>query len=102
MRQLRFNLFISLLFIIPSIIWAGNNDTISSSKEFDTTYIISYRDLLHITVVGVNKQTGITLANVNSDYDLAFKSNNPLFSEKLRKYKSFVESKVVFCLTALR
>lgn len=58
---------------------AENKDSIPKPKEiaYDTNYIISYRDLLHITVVGVNKQTGITLVNINNDNDLAFKSNNP-------------------------
>lgn len=45
--------------------------------NYDTSYIKSYRDLFHITFVGVNKQTGVVLANVNSTNDLEFATNNP-------------------------
>jgi len=64
-----------------SYLWAmgSSADSLIKSKpyRYDTSYIESYRDLFHLTLVGVNKQTGLTLANVNSDYDLTFKTNNP-------------------------
>jgi hypothetical protein len=69
--------FILLAFVFKAV--SGENDTVDQRYQYnyDTTYIKSYRDLFHLTIVGVNKQTGVTLANVNSTYDLEFATNNP-------------------------
>lgn len=74
---------IAILFVIFMVmispLQASKPDTLAQLKplNYDTTYIKSYRDLFHLTLVGVNKQTGVTLANVNSVNDLEFATNNP-------------------------
>jgi len=71
-----------LIFVFSLVVWHGKSAEPDTSFQkiipaYDTNFIQSYRDLFHVTLVGVNKQTGITLANVNSTYDLTFKTNNP-------------------------
>ena len=68
-----------LLILTFASTYAQPEDSISirSKIKYDTNYIISYRDWFHITAVGVNKQTGIMLANVSEENDLQFRTNNP-------------------------
>jgi hypothetical protein len=75
------NLILVVLLCLATFIQllAVEKDSIVQVKplKYDTNYIKSYRDLVHIALVGVNKQTGVTFANVNSTYDLNFATNNP-------------------------
>lgn len=70
-------------FIIAIILSFGvlANETDSLSQKplpYDTNYIISYRDWMHITAVAVSKQTGISLVNINENKDISFSTNNPV------------------------
>ena len=68
-----------LFYIFSSQIFASSADTIALQKKvkYDTNYIISYRDWLHITFVGINQQTGISLKEAINGKDLVFATNNP-------------------------
>lgn len=75
----KLSLLISIL-----ILWIGNsvaidNDSLKTTKllNYDTNYITSYYDWFHVTLVGVNKQSGITLSNIQAENDLTFSTNNP-------------------------
>lgn len=67
------------LFFICSFSWALETDSLKQQKalKYDTNYIQSKRDELHLAVVGVNHQTSIVLENTESEYSLRYNSNNP-------------------------
>lgn len=70
---------IIILLSICSILWAGDSDTLKESKplKYDTNYIESKRDEIHLALVAVNHQTSIALENTQSEYSLRYNSNNP-------------------------
>jgi len=71
-------LFLWLLLLISSEILAGEKDSTNQDQtKYDTNYIKSYRDWFHITAVSVNKQTGLSMVNINETKDLSFSTNNP-------------------------
>ena len=68
-------LIIFILYIFSSSIIGANQDTIL--PKYDTNYIISYRDWFHVTLVGINQQSGISLIQAIDEKDLEFSTNNP-------------------------
>lgn len=76
MYRLSIFLVFSLFFSFAN---AGEEDTTSAANplKYDTNYIKSYRDWLHIKLVAVNSQTTIDLVNVDRDYRLRYQSNAP-------------------------
>jgi len=68
-------LSIFIFCVFSSSIFGANHDTISS--KYDTNYIISYRDWFHVTLVGINQQSGISLIKAIDEKDLKFSTNNP-------------------------
>lgn len=69
-------LFLSVVF---SLAKAEEADTLLAAKplKYDTNYIKSKRDWIHIKLVTVNNQTTIDLANSHRDYSLRYISNAP-------------------------
>lgn len=72
-----FPFIIAIIFSFGAL--ADETDSISQKPlPYDTNYIISYRDWIHITAVAVSKQTGLSLANINENRDISFSTNNPV------------------------
>ncbi len=77
----KFQLIVLGLFLIIQPMLATEKETVNTKTnivKFDTNYIKSYCDWFHLTVVGAQKQSVISLTNVKADNNLNFSSNNPM------------------------
>lgn len=74
----RFSIII-LFSLIASFAQAGEKDTLilNEKLKYDTNYITSKRDWVHIKFIGVNNETTIDLINTDTEYSLSYKSNSP-------------------------
>lgn len=71
---------IIILLFLSGNIWAIEIDTNFKTKplRYDTNYIESKSDNIHLALIAVSQQTGIDLVNTKTDYRYRFVSNNPL------------------------
>jgi len=112
-----------LIFVITALLfsthaWSAPLDSLSKTAQYpyDTNYIKSYRDWFHVTFVGINQQTGISLTNVVGDKNIVFSTNNPFsfgvgldyewltfeYSKSFKRFEDYNQNKGKTQSTSLR
>lgn len=79
MHHLIRNISLIVLLFLFGKIWAIEIDTNFKAKplKYDTNYIESKRDNIHLGIIAVSQQTGIDLISTKTDYRYRFVSNTP-------------------------